>query len=68
LLKATLHYSASTIAWYSRRWTDVPAKIETDAIEATLPEDRPIAFFLTATDNRGATVSTEHQELLPALP
>ena len=64
LLNATLHYSASAIAWYSRRWADAPAKIGPDAIEATLPADRPLTFFLTVTDNRGATVSTAHQELL----
>ena len=30
---------------------------------AELPEDRPLVYFLTLTDGRGATVSTEHKVL-----
>jgi cephalosporin-C deacetylase-like acetyl esterase len=63
LLDASLHYSADQTAWSSRRWTSVPARVTADSIEARLPEDRPLTFFVTATDLRGAIVSTEHQEL-----
>ena len=35
----------------------------TDFYKVALPKDRPLVWFLTATDERKATVSTEHQTL-----
>lgn len=35
----------------------------TDSHAVTLPKDRPLIYFLTATDERGAMVSTEHEML-----
>jgi hypothetical protein len=32
----------------------------TDQFLGSFPKDRPLIYFLTATDERGATVSTEH--------
>ena len=34
-----------------------------DDLEATLPETRPLVFFLTVTDSEGAVTSSEHVEL-----
>ena len=61
LLSASLHYSPDAIAWDHRRWTSEPATIADRSVEARLPEERPLIFFLTVTDIRGAVVSTEHQ-------
>jgi cephalosporin-C deacetylase-like acetyl esterase len=49
-------------------WTyhAVAAVIRGHSLLASLPDlpaDRPLVFFLTATDERGATVSTEHRVL-----
>jgi hypothetical protein len=32
----------------------------TDFFTVALPKDRPLIYYLTATDERGATVSSEH--------
>ncbi len=63
LLSAALHYTNDAVTWTSRRWTTTPAGIGENAIEAALPEKRPLTYFLTVTDIRGATVSTEHEEV-----
>lgn len=61
LLNASLHASPDAIAWDHRRWTSEPATIADGRVEARLPDERPLIFFLTVTDIRGAVVSTEHQ-------
>ena len=32
-------------------------------VEVDLPTERPLVFYLSVTDDRGALVSTEHVEL-----
>ena len=59
--QAALHYTTDTGDWKQRKWQSVPAKIEGNRITAELPTDKGIAWFLTATDDRDATVSTEHE-------
>ena len=61
--KAALHYTTDTVTWNEREWETADAELADGKVRATLPCARPIAFFLTLTDQRGATVSTEHQEL-----
>ena len=63
ITKAELHYTADTGAWQKRAWKSVPATLADGVVRATLPSDRPLVFFLTVTDRRGATVSTEHAVL-----
>jgi dienelactone hydrolase len=50
--------------WQKRKWESRTAAQmvgnATDFYSVSLPKDRPIVYFLTATDERGATVSTEH--------
>jgi len=60
---AALCYSTDGGDWKERQWQSVPAKIEGSRITAELPTDQGIAWFLTATDDRDATVSTEHEEV-----
>jgi dienelactone hydrolase len=59
--EAALCYTHDGGAWKDRLWQSEPAQVKGNHIRAKLPAKRPIAFFLTATDARGATVSTEHE-------
>jgi dienelactone hydrolase len=61
---AALHFTTDTGVWKERKWQTQSAKLEGMAVTATLPEARPLVYFLTLTDERKATVSTEHEELL----
>jgi dienelactone hydrolase len=53
--------------WQKRKWQSRAAQRmvgnATDFFRVTLPTERPAVYFLTATDERGATVSTEHATL-----
>ncbi len=60
---AALHYTTDRGPWKDRRWQTVPARIEAGRASATLPASAGIVYFLTVTDDRDATVSTEHEEL-----
>lgn len=59
--EAALCYTHDGGAWKDRFWQSSPAEVKGQRIRAKLPARRPIVFFLTATDARGATVSTEHE-------
>ena len=63
ITKAGFHFTNDTGPWQKRVWQSREAKVAGNAAEAILPEARPIVFFLTITDDRGVTVSTEHQSL-----
>ena len=64
LSSAALCYTTDTCAWPERKWQSTPAKVDGLRVKAALPDARPIVYFLTATDSRGATVSTEHETIL----
>ncbi len=64
LSKAELHYTADDGKWEDRTWKTLPARLEGKTITATLPESCGVVYFLAITDERGAVVSTEHEELL----
>lgn len=63
LVKAELHYTADSGAWQQRTWQTAPARLEPGQIRATLPTEKNLVYFLTVTDERGAVVSTEHEEI-----
>jgi hypothetical protein len=65
LTKAELHFTTDTGRWQDRKWTTVPAELDspTQAIRANLPSARPLVCFLTTQDARGLIVSTEHVEI-----
>lgn len=63
LKKAELHYTSDGGAWQQRHWETVPATLERNVITATLPSQRPLVCFFSATDDRGLRTSTEHLEL-----
>ncbi len=59
--KAALNYTTDSGEWQKRRWQTVPAEVNGHTIEARLPAPRPVAWFLSVTDERGLRVSTEHE-------
>ena len=61
IAKAGLHHTSDTGAWQKRKWLSAPAEFAGGTVRAKLPTARPLVFFLTVTDQRGATVSAEHQ-------
>lgn len=65
MVKVQLHWTTdTTLPWQKRNWQSKPASVMPgNAIEfhrVEVPPERPIVYFLTATDERKATVSTEH--------
>jgi dienelactone hydrolase len=60
---AVLHFTTDPGPWQKRGWQSRPARIDGDRVLAELPAARPLVYFLTVTDRRGATVSTEHEVL-----
>jgi len=59
---AALHFTPDTGEWQKRRWQTVPAELKGNTISARLPGQRPLACYLSVTDERGLRVSTEHEE------
>lgn len=59
--KAALHYTTDVQSpWQKREWQTVTTTVDGMRIHAKLPSGRPLVYFLTITDDRGATVSTPH--------
>jgi dienelactone hydrolase len=61
---AGLNYTLDAGPWQKRIWKSQPATISKGALEATLPKERPLVFFLSATNANGLRVSAEHQTLV----
>jgi dienelactone hydrolase len=59
--RAALHFTTDAGSWKERKWQTQPAEVKDTAVQAGLPEARPLVYFLTLTDTRDATVSTEHE-------
>ncbi len=60
---AKLWYTTDVGDWQSRQWKQLPGQVEGSEILARLPDERPIAFFLQALDERGLATSTTHGNL-----
>jgi hypothetical protein len=61
--KAELLYTTDTGPWQKRTWRVTPATVGDDyKVTAKVPEGVK-AYYLNLTDERGLTVSTEHEEL-----
>ena len=61
--EVTLCYTTDGGAWQKRKWQKQPAVFKDDRITATLPAQRPLTFYLSVTDSRGATSTGEHEEI-----
>jgi dienelactone hydrolase len=62
IAKAELLFTRDTGTWQKRAWQAVAAKVEDGKAYAVLPEGARV-YYLNLTDERGLTVSTEHEEL-----
>src|SRR5262249_44342660 len=62
VVSAAIHWTTDGGPWQKRDWKSAPAKIDNGVVRAELPEGRPLVWFLTLTDERKVTVSTEHEE------
>jgi len=63
VVSAQLHYTSDSGPWQKRTWHSVEANLTEQSVEAALPPERPLVYYLSVTDQRGAMVSTEHAEL-----
>jgi dienelactone hydrolase len=63
IVSAELNYTTDTGPWPKRQWKSEPAKLGQGSVEAKLPEKRPVVYYLNATDERRALVSTPHEIL-----
>lgn len=70
-----LHYTTDDGLWKERKWQSRPASLESTVLVGgvmftggtikldPLPKERPLTFYMTVTDERGALVSTPHETL-----
>jgi dienelactone hydrolase len=63
IVRAALHFTSDSGPWKERKWQTSEAKLGQGTAQAELPRERPLVFFFTVTDDRKATVSTEHEVL-----
>lgn len=61
ITSAALAHAPATGPWQKREWKSVPLKITGDTVTAELPKGRPLVYFVTLTDERKATISSEHE-------
>lgn len=62
-VKSELLYTIDRGAWQTRKWKVIEGNIADGMISADVPTERPIAFYLQATDKRGLKTSTTHANL-----
>jgi dienelactone hydrolase len=60
---AAVHFTTDTGPWQKRQWQTRAAKVDGKVVRAEVPAGRPLVYFVTLTDERKATVSTEHEVL-----
>ncbi|NLS97791.1 MAG: prolyl oligopeptidase family serine peptidase [Planctomycetaceae bacterium] len=58
--KGQLHFTSDTGPWQERKWQTVEAQVVDGAICGELPDTRPLVFYLSAIDDRGAITSAQH--------
>ncbi len=63
VVSGNLHYTTDTGNWQQRNWQTVEAKLAGGTVSAELPTKRPLVYYLSVTDRRGAMLSTQHAEL-----
>lgn len=62
-VNSELLYTIDRGPWQQRKWKVLRGKCDDESISAKIPPDRPIAFYLQATDSRGLKTSTTHANL-----
>ncbi len=64
LKELSVCYTTNSGPWQKRAWHTAPARIAGRELSAELASTRPLVAFLTAKDEGGSHVSSEHVELL----
>jgi len=62
VVRGQLHFTHDSGPWQKRRWESADAKLSAQTVEAALPVKRPLVYYLSVTDQRGAMTSTDHEE------
>jgi len=60
LVEGHLHYTTDSGPWQKRKWQTIQATLTDGTVRAKLPDQRPLVYYLSVKDRRGAMVSTEH--------
>jgi dienelactone hydrolase len=75
IVRAELHYTTDEGPWQKRKWRTVATGIfRPDAttgegtVAPALPNERPITYYVSITDNRGVLVNTPHKILTDGKP
>ena len=63
VVKGQLHYTGDTGPWQQRKWVSTDAKVVGGSVQAELPKQRPLVYYLSVTDRRGAMVRAQHATL-----
>ena len=63
IARAEGHFAVADGAWNKRSWQTISAVHTRDTASAELPTARPLVYYLSITDERGAQVSTPHEVL-----
>ena len=58
---ARLNYAIAKGPWQQREWKSIEAKIGNNTIQALLPGEKPLVFYLELEDKNGIHASTPHQ-------
>ncbi len=67
VVKAEFHYTTDQGPWQKRVWQTAPAQLAGRKVSAVLPAARPLVCYLSVTDQRNLSVSTQHEELAAAM-
>lgn len=69
IIKAELNYTADKGNWQDRKWTTIPANLDSERkrVSVRLPSETSV-FFFNITDKRNLVVSSEHEEIEPNKP
>jgi dienelactone hydrolase len=57
---AEAHFAVASGPWNKRRWQSASAVHTSNTVSVELPTVRPLVYYLSVTDERGAQVSTPH--------
>ncbi len=62
-VKGLFQYTTDDGPWKERKWETQEVKVVDNTIQAKLPKSRPLVFYFSGIDGRGAMTSAEHVEL-----
>lgn len=60
ITRAEVHYAVADGPWKKRVWQSASALAARDTVSVELPNLRPLVYYLSITDERGAQVCTPH--------